>query len=72
MFALPLQEERMTDQKKEKSSADKDSTPSGFQPVVSPDESALEEENTTAAAGSSSATGDQHGRPNDDEDDGHS
>jgi len=47
--------------------------PSGFQPEVPQDADAPEEQKKTAASGAPDQAEDgQHGRPRDDEDDGHS
>ncbi|WP_407572142.1 hypothetical protein [Deinococcus altitudinis] len=62
----------MTEDTEHKSSTTE--TPSGFQTEVSPDKDAPEEQKKTAASGTpDAATEDgRHGRPEDDEDDGHS
>jgi len=68
----------MTDKTKDHNSANNSATnptPSGFQPEVPQNADASEEQKKTAASGvadQKAATSSTHGRPRDDEDDGHS
>jgi len=57
----------------DKTERDTNPEPSGFQPEVPQDPNAPENQKKTAASGAPDEAEDgQHGRPRDDEDDGHS